>query len=237
MPVDLERFLAMEHAPPQSNTAAVFSDLTDEQRLRLWARARDKRYEAGHLFFEPGDQGDRLLIVRAGRVRLYTLAPEGRALTLFVLEPGAFFGEMALVNRPHDCFAEALTDCTIGELHREDLRHVLGDNAAFALRVVDVMSERLRALEQKLADIAFKSVPQRLAGLLLTLAEAQPQPATLAAPPAIMRYTHLQLAEMIGAYRETVTKAIGEFREAGMIRVEDDVIYLTDMQRLRVTAG
>jgi CRP-like cAMP-binding protein len=80
-------------------------------------------------------------------------------------------------------------------------------------------------------------VPQRLAGLLLTLAEEQFQHAVGATPPAITRYTHLQLAEMIGAYRETVTKAIGEFREAGMIKVEDDVIYLTDMQRLRVTAG
>ena len=219
------------------NTADVFRDLTDEQRVRLSAPARDEQYESGHLFFEPGDHGDRLLIVRDGRVRLYTLAPEGRALTLFVLDPGAFFGEMALVNRPHDCFAEALTDCTIGELHREELRHVLGDNAAFALRVVDVMSQRLRALEQKLTDIAFKSVPQRLAGLLLTLAAAQSQPAVGATPPAITRYTHLQLAEMIGAYRETVTKAIGEFREADMIRVEDDVIFLTDMQRLRVTAG
>ncbi len=228
----------MQHSPPQSNaTANVFRDLTSEQRERLQAHVHNEQYRAGHLFFEPGDEGDRLLIVRDGRVRLYTLAPEGRALTLFVLEPDAFFGEMALVNRPHDCFAEALTDCTVGELHREELRHVLGDNAAFALRVVDVMSQRLRALEQKLADIAFKSVPQRLAGLLLTLAEEQFQPTAGATLPVITRYTHLQLAEMIGAYRETVTKAIGEFREAGMIRVEDDVIYLTDMQRLRVTAG
>lgn len=227
----------MEQSSQSHTGPDVFRDLTIAQRARLRARVQDQRYPAGHLFFEPGDEGDRLLLVRDGRVRLYTLAPEGRALTLFVLEPDAFFGEMALVNRPHDCFAEALTDCTVGALPREELRQVLGDNAAFALRVVEVMSQRLRALEQKLADIAFKSVPQRLAGLLLTLAGEQSQPAVGASPPAITRYTHLQLAEMIGAYRETVTKAIGEFREADMIRVEDDVIYLTDMQRLRVTAG
>jgi CRP-like cAMP-binding protein len=234
--VALNNFV-MEHSLQSNPSADVFRDLTSDQRAQLREHVRDEPYPAGHLFFEPGDQGDRLLIVREGRVRLYTLAPEGRALTLFVLEPSAFFGEMALVHRPHDCFAEALTDCTVGELPREELRRVLGDNAAFALRVVDVMSQRLRALEQKLADIAFKSVPQRLAGLLLTLAEEQFQHAVGATPPAITRYTHLQLAEMIGAYRETVTKAIGEFREAGMIKVEDDVIYLTDMQRLRVTAG
>ena len=62
----------------------------------------------------------------------------------------------------------------------------------------------------------------------------QADPAT---PPAVVRYTHQQLAEMIGSYRETVTKAIGEFREAGLIRVEEDAIYLTDVARLRELVG
>ena len=56
-------------------------------------------------------------------------------------------------------------------------------------------------------------------------------------PPAVVRYTHQQLAEMIGSYRETVTKAISEFREAGLIRVEEDAIFLTDLARLRELVG
>jgi CRP/FNR family transcriptional regulator, cyclic AMP receptor protein len=98
------------------------------------------------------------------------------------------------------------------------------------------MSQRLRAMESKLADIAFKSVPQRLATVLLNLANTHgEQPDNT--PLAIVRYTHQQLAEMIGSYRETITKAIGEFREAGLIRVEEDAIYLTDLPRLRELVG
>jgi CRP/FNR family transcriptional regulator, cyclic AMP receptor protein len=96
-----------------------------------------------------------------------------------------------------------------------------------------IMSQRLRALERKLADIAFKSVPQRLATVLLNLADRQGARPDHSEPPGVVRYTHQQLAEMIGSYRETVTKAIGEFREAGLIRVEEDLIYLTDIVRLR----
>jgi CRP-like cAMP-binding protein len=215
----------------------IFGDLKPEQRAQLERRVIVADYPPGHIFYTPGEQGDRLLIVRRGRVRLYKLSPEGRALTLFVLEPQAVFGEMALVDRQHDSFAEAVTECSIGTLARSTLRDILRDNPAVTLRFMDVMSERLRAMERKLADIAFKSVPQRLASVLLNLADCRADRPSGGAPPVVVRYTHQQLAEMIGSYRETVTKAVGEFREDGLIRVEEDAIYLTDVLRLRELAG
>ena len=80
-------------------------------------------------------------------------------------------------------------------------------------------------------------MPRRLATVLLSLADTQDGHEDPATPPAVVRYTHQQLAEMIGSYRETVTKAIGEFREAGLIRVEEDAIFLTDLARLRELVG
>ena len=130
-----------------------------------------------------------------------------------------------------------MTDCVVGAIGRDELRRILNAYPAVALRFMKVMSQRLRALERKLADIAFKSVPQRLATVLLNLADLEPARPIAARPPAVVRYTHQQLAEMIGSYRETVTKAIGELREAGLIRVEEDAIYLTDLARLQELAG
>ncbi|RMD72346.1 MAG: helix-turn-helix domain-containing protein, partial [Chloroflexi bacterium] len=89
-------------------------------------------------------------------------------------------------------------------------------------------------MEQRLADIAFKSVPQRLAALLLDLAGDSVEEA---APATLVRYTHQQLAEMIGAYRETVTKALGDMREANLIRIDDETIILVDPDRLRRLAS
>jgi CRP-like cAMP-binding protein len=96
------------------------------------------------------------------------------------------------------------------------------------------MGQRLRETENKLTDIAFKSVPQRLASVLLSLAgEADPG----GAAPSVVRYTHQQLAEMIGSYRETVTKAMGEFRDAGLIRIDEDAIRLSDRDGLERLAN
>jgi CRP-like cAMP-binding protein len=101
---------------------------------------------------------------------------------------------------------------------------------------MELMGRRLRNTENKLADIAFKSVPQRLATVLLNMAgETDDIPANI--PPTIVRYTHQQLAEMIGSYRETVTKAMGEFRDTHLIRIDEDVIQLIDMEGLRQLAN
>ncbi|HWQ12051.1 MAG TPA: Crp/Fnr family transcriptional regulator [Roseiflexaceae bacterium] len=225
-----------EEAIPPVETFAdydLLADLPGPDREELVRLVSVAEYPAGYTFYAPEDAGERVYLLRRGRVRLYKLSPEGRALTLMLLEPPAIFGELALAEGGrHDSFAEAMTDCTVGLLGREALRRVLGRNPSLALRLMGVMSRRLRAMERKLADIAFKSVPQRLATVLLSLAGEQAD-GRLGAPLVVVRYTHQQLAEMIGSYRETVTKVIGEFREAGIIRVEEDAILLTDLGRLR----
>ena len=216
----------------------IFGDLAPEARAAVERSISVAGYPSGQIFYAPEEGGDRLYLLRSGRVRIYKLSPEGRALTLLILEPSSIFGEMALAEEwRHDSFAEAMTECIVGIIRRDDMRRVLNANPAVALRFMNIMSRRLRALERKLTDIAFKSVPQRLATVLLNLAGAQVAEADPASPPAVVRYTHQQLAEMIGSYRETVTKAIGEFREAGLIRVEEDAIYLTAMAKLQELAS
>ncbi|NCC33587.1 MAG: Crp/Fnr family transcriptional regulator, partial [Chloroflexia bacterium] len=195
-------------------------------------------YPPGQIFHAPNEYGEQLFVLRSGRVRIYKLSPEGRALTLMVLEPVTIFGEMTMVGQwLHDTFADGMTECVIGVLGRDTLRRIIERYPQVALAFMELMGQRLQAMENKLADIAFKSVPQRLASVLLNLAGvsamAQPQPAI---PPSVVRYTHQQLAEMIGSYRETVTKAIGELRESGLIRIEDEAIILIDLPRLRKLA-
>jgi CRP-like cAMP-binding protein len=214
----------------------LLDELPDGERQRVARLISTAEYPAGYTFFAPDDPADRVYVLRQGRVRLYKLSPEGRALTLMVLEPPALFGDMALADDArHDSFAEAMSGCQVGTLDRGSLQGVLRANPSLSLRLMGVMGRRLRAMERKLADIAFKSVPQRLAGVLLSLV-AEGESAEDGAP-SVLRYTHQQLAEMIGSYRETVTKAIGEFREAGLIRVEEDAISLTDVPRLRQIVG
>ena len=225
-------------APPAYRIADddLFHGLQNDERIAIERVTNVASFPPGHMFFAPDDEGDLVYILQSGRVRLYKLSLEGRALTLLVLEPPAVFGEMAIAgDGRHESFAEALTHCVVGVLHRDDLRTILADRPSLSLRLMTVMTSRLRAMEQKLADIAFKSVPQRLATVLLSLASYSQ--ASTGTPPMVVRYTHQQLAEMIGSYRETVTKTIGEFREEGLIRIEGDAIALTDTARLQALVG
>jgi CRP-like cAMP-binding protein len=211
----------------------IFQDLGAAELAPIERSTRVTSVPQGHLFFAPGERGDEVFLLKAGRVRLYKLSPEGRALTLAVLEPPALFGEMSVVApRLHDSFAEAMSGCTVGIIPGDALRDVMAGHAAVALRLMELMGQRLRTMENKLSDIAFKSVPQRLATVLLGLAAPGGD-----GTPTVLRYTHQQLAEMIGSYRETVTKAIGEFRDGGLIRVDDEAISLTDAPRLQALAG
>lgn len=229
----------LQPLPPPVYTIAdddLFRDLPDATRALLEERMSIREYSAGHLFYAPDDEGEHIYFLRRGRVRIYKLSLEGRSLTLLILEPKAVFGEMALHSQwKHDSFAECMTSCQIGSIRRDALRTILATHPDLSLRFMAVMSDRLRALERKLADIAFKSVPQRLAAVLLSLSGSQP--ASQSNAPTVLHFTHQQLAEMIGSYRETITKTIGEFRADGLIRVEENGIYLADVGRLRAMLG
>lgn len=215
----------------------IISRLDAPQRERLSRVTNATVYVEGQLFHSPDERGEQLFLLLEGRVRIYKLSPEGRALTLAILEPVSLFGEMSLVGqRLHESFAEAMSDCVVGVIGRESLCHVLETCPQLTLCVMDLMGKRLRELEDKLADIAFKSVPERLATVLLDMASAVTQ-MQANVPPHLMRYTHQQFAELIGSYRETVTKAIGEFRENGLIRIEDNAIYLTNVEKLQQLAN
>ena len=216
----------------------IFANLEPRERAEVERLISFGHYPPGQLFHSPNEPGEQLFVLRSGRVRIYKLSPEGRALTLMVLEPLTIFGEMTLVGQwLHDTFAEAMTECTIGVIGRDVLRRILERYPQVAIAFMELMGQRLRAMENKLADIAFKNVPQRLASVLLNLAGVPSGQARPAVPPSVVRYTHQQLAEMIGSYRETVTKAIGELREAGIIRIDDDAISLTDLDQLQRLAN
>jgi CRP/FNR family cyclic AMP-dependent transcriptional regulator len=220
------------------NAGDIFRGLDSGQREEVERLIAYNMYPPGQLFHSPNEVGEQLFVLRSGRVRIYKLSPEGRALTLMVLEPVSIFGEMTLVGQwLYDTFAEAMSECVIGVIGRDTLRSILERYPQVAIAFMELMGRRLRTMEHKLTDIAFKSVPQRLASVLISLSGINSGSPVLSDPPSVVRYTHQQLAEMIGAYRETVTKAIGELRESGVLRIEGDTILLTDVARLQRLAN
>ena len=182
----------------------------------------------GRFFYTPDDTGEVIFLLKQGRVSLFRLTPDGRKLTIASLDAGTCFGEMGLLGQGmYGCHAEAATDCLLCVMSRSDLKALMRRNPDVAIRLLDVLGERLLEREQALEQLAFRGISARLAALLLREADAY---------GTITGRSHQDLAERLGTYRETVSQTLGRFRAEGLVAVEPKRIRLLDLDGLRAYA-
>ncbi|MBI4214011.1 MAG: Crp/Fnr family transcriptional regulator [Chloroflexi bacterium] len=196
----------------------ILCDLTPEEMTWLGEVTPMVSCPQGKMIYGQQDQAEVLFILKRGRVQLYRLTPEGKKLDIAVLEKGTFFGDMPILGqRMQHLFAEALTDCLICVMSRPDVERLILKHPQVALRMLNVLSDRLSEAEERLETLAFQNVPARLAATLLRLAERD-----------TVRMTHQELAEVIGAYRETVTKTLDAFQRDALVELGRARIDLRD---------
>ena len=209
----------------------LFQDMTPQEMHRLAMRTKMRRYERGKVIAHPDDPRDTIYLVKEGRVKLCRYSASGRVQILALLERGNIFGERALVGAPEAVHCEAFEDTLICVLRRRDFEELIRSKPEMALRVMRVLAERLKQAEETVESLAFHDVPERLATLLTRLAEVYGEPHDGGRRLAL-RFTHHDLASMIGATRETVTNVLNRFRDDGLITVEDRHIVIRDISRL-----
>jgi len=215
----------------------VLEPLSEEELEEFGRRVPDIHIREGQTLYTPGDRSEALFMLKKGRVRIYKVAPDGWEFTLAVVDAGTMFGEMALTaQRLREAYAEATEPSDICVLRNADLERLVRANPEVGLRMMRVLSERLRACETRLEDIGLKDVPARLASLVLQLAESEGV-VTPEGPKIPTRYTHRQLATMIGSSRETITRAFTKLQRTGAVELRRRHIYIKDMEALERTAG
>jgi len=227
--MDPERTLCMTEVD-------IFADL-DEGEMDAMAQAAPMRtYPAGALIYTPHQPLETLFILKRGRIRIFRVSSDGRALTTAIVSPGTIFGEMVIVGQQmHDSFAEALDDVVVCVMTRADVQRLLLGDQRIAARISETLGRRLAEIEQRLSDAIFKSVPERIAGALATLASSSP---SLTRGKAMqVRLTHEQLAALTGTSRETATKVLGELAEQGLISLGRGRITLNDIEGLRTLSS
>ncbi|MCD6291052.1 MAG: Crp/Fnr family transcriptional regulator [Anaerolineae bacterium] len=207
----------------------IFQDLSPKEMEELDRITTVSSVEKGKVFYRPEEVGEVLFILKKGRVQLYRISPEGKRLVIATLGPGSIFGEMALIGQQmHNTFAEAIEDCQICVMSRTDLERLILEKPQVALRVLEATGRRLRAVEERLEDMAFKGIPARLASLLLRLAEEQGN--------EITGLTHQDLAETVGTYRETATQVLNDLKARGLIDIGRKRITILDREGLQKVA-
>ncbi|MCH8949997.1 MAG: Crp/Fnr family transcriptional regulator [Chloroflexi bacterium] len=208
----------------------IFRDLSARELEELDRLTAMSTCRKGKVFYTPGETGEVLFILKRGRVNLYRINADGKKLVTASVGSGTVFGEMTLVGQGmHDTFAEATEECTLCVMSRSDVEHLLLSKPRVALRFMELMAGRLREMETRMETVAFKSVPTRIATFLLQLADEESQ--------QIAGVSHQDLADMVGTYRETVTRILNEFRAEGHIELGRLNIAILDAESLRDIAG
>lgn len=197
-----------------------FAGMNQDDAAELAARLVLRRFGAGQVIFHHGDPGGLLYIISKGKVKITYSTPEGQEATLAILGAGDFFGELALLDdSPRSASAEAMETTDTLTLHREDFRRYLGSNPDFALHVLQSMARNIRRLNSQLSDIFFLDLPGRLARALLRLADEHGR-VEKEGIVIELSLTQTDLAEMTGATRVSINKALGRFRRAGWVKTK-----------------
>ena len=212
--------------------APLFSALDAEAAAALRASMTEKRVPRSGIIFSEGEPGDRMYVVLDGKVKLGQTSPDGRESLLAVLGPGEVFGELSLFDPgPRTATATAITDTVVVGLGHGDLRPWLTGRPEVAEALLQALAQRLRRTNEALADLVFSDVPGRVAKQLLDLADKFCQPG----PDGVLVHhdlTQEELAQLVGASRETVNKALADFTQRGWVEVDQRQVLLIDMERL-----
>lgn len=214
----------------------IFCDLDEGEMEAMAAAAPMRTYAAGELIYTPHQPLEALFILKKGRIRIFRVSPEGRALTTAVIEPGTIFGEMVILGQlMHDSFAEALDEAVVCVMTKADVDRLLLADARIAARICETLGRRLGELENRLSDAIFKSVPERIASTLVTLAAS-----TSSRPlgrSVQVRLTHEQVAALAGTSRETTSKVLEEYAALRLVSLGRGRISILEPDRLRRLSG
>jgi CRP/FNR family transcriptional regulator, cyclic AMP receptor protein len=212
-------------------TVPLFSGLDRTELERFAELTREKFYPKGSVILFENDPGDSLFVVRQGRVKVVLIGEDGREVILGVLGVSEHFGELALIDdRPRSAHVIAMEDSHLLVLRRDDFRRRVESSPAVAWSLLTELSRRLRRADEKIGGLVLLDVPGRIARLLLDLSEESGSSTIEKA------LTHQTIAQMIGASRETVSRAMKDFQDAQWVKVERRRITLADRTALEQRA-
>ena len=222
----------MEGVQDILSRAGIFQGVDPVAVQNLIEQMETVRFPRGTTIFDEGEPGDRLYIITSGKIKLARHAPDGRENLLTVMGPSDMFGELSIFDPgPRTSSAVCVTEVTAATMNSDMLKQWVADHPAIAQQLLRVLARRLRRTNANLADLIFTDVPGRVAKTLLQLANRFG-----VQEGGALRVNHdltqEEIAQLVGASRETVNKALATFAHRGWIRLEGQSVLIVDTEHL-----
>jgi len=218
--------------PEVLTKAPLFAELDDGSAEALEKAMGTLRLSKGEILFREGETEDRLYVVVAGKIKLGRSGSAGRENLLAVLGPGQMFGELSVFDPgPRSTTATAVTAVEVRTLEHDELMRWIEGHPEVARSLLGQLAARLRRANDVVADLVFSDVPGRVAKQLLELARRFGDRKDDGVH-VHHDLTQEELAQLVGASRETVNKALADFAARGWIRLEPRSVTLLDVERV-----
>lgn len=212
--------------------AGLFQDVEPDAAEAVASQFEYIDVQRGQVIFHEGEPGDSLYIVLSGKVKLGRKSADGRENLVALMGPSDQFGELSLFDPgPRTTTAVAVTDSRLARMPKQALRQWITERPEISEKLLRVLARRLRRTNNMLADLIFTDVPGRVAKQLLQLASRFGS-----MDGGYLRVTHdltqEELAQLVGASRETVNKALADFASRGWLRLDGKSVIILDPERL-----
>ncbi len=212
--------------------AGIFQGVDSSAVEALTETFESVDFPRSHVIFSEGELGDRLYIIQSGKVKIGRKSPDGRENLLAVMGPSDMFGELSIFDPgPRTSTATTVTEVRAVTMDRAALREWINKRPEIAEQLLRVIARRLRRTNNMLADLIFTDVPGRVAKALLQLAQRFGSQEA-----GLLRVTHdltqEEIAQLVGASRETVNKALADFAQRGWVRLEGKSVLILEPERL-----
>ena len=197
----------------------LFALLTESQAQQIADAVIKRRFKRGDRIVEQGLKSNALYIILSGRARVLASDSRGREVILATLQPGDYIGEMSLIdNEPHSATVRAEVQTDVLMLGRSEFARCMPENSSMAYAVMRALVQRLRHSVRNIESLALMDVYGRLARVLLENAQRDTN-GSLVIHDKISR---LDLAKMVGASREMVTRVMKDLEQRGFVTVRLD---------------
>ncbi len=191
---------------------------------------RVRTFEAGETICTPAEMSSHLYLLVSGRAQISRVTSDARRFATATLGPGSLFGEASLLgSEGPGTYAVALERCTVWVMGGNEARRLSAVSPMFGFGLMQGIGQRVLQAETQLERMAYGTISGRLAGLLLNLGGVR--------QGAMVSATHQELADMLGTYRETVSKTLQDFRRRGLVSPGRRRLTLLDVDGLRAEAG
>ncbi|NWL86140.1 Crp/Fnr family transcriptional regulator [Paenibacillus sp. 79R4] len=211
----------------------IFSGLNDKEMLEIAHITTAQTFKKGEMLYLAGDMSGKLYVLHTGKVKVARFNPNGKEQVIRLIGPGEFMGELSLFSSvPLTDNAEALETSTLCIIEGSKLMERMGKYPTIAFKVMDVLSKRLEKAENLIEEISLTSVEQRIAGALLSSADASGN--------IVLGMKKGDFASQLGMSQETLSRKLAAFQEEGLIELSGPrkmkIVDIAELSSKRDTA-